>query len=117
LAPVGQAWLAPDVDPIVREELNAYDKNMFRTEAGLATSLSRLDDLWRSVSDRPRGTGRDAVRERESAALVALGRWVKESALRRRETRGMHWRTDHPAQDPGWARRITVGTAGTKEVA
>jgi succinate dehydrogenase/fumarate reductase flavoprotein subunit len=115
----GQAGLRPaagksdvDFDAVIRQfsrEFNDYDKNIFRSETGLRTSLSILDDLWRTVRDHATGTDRDAVKAREAAALVAVGRWVKESAFRRRETRGMHWRTDHPEADPAWTHRITVG--------
>jgi succinate dehydrogenase/fumarate reductase flavoprotein subunit len=119
LTTAGQAGLRPaagksdvDFDAVIRQvsrELNDYDKNIFREETGLRTSLSILDDLWRTVRYHATGTDRDAVKARETAALVAVDRWVKESALRRRETRGMHWRTDHPEADPAWTHRITVG--------
>jgi succinate dehydrogenase/fumarate reductase flavoprotein subunit len=95
LTTAGQAGLRPaagksdvDFDAVIRQvsrELNDYDKNIFRWETGLRTSLSILDDLWRTVRDHATGTDRDAVKARETAALVAVGRWVKESALRRRK--------------------------------
>ncbi|GAB3163182.1 FAD-binding protein [Amycolatopsis stemonae] len=104
LRPVGRAGLRPSgraatvdttaVVDVVREELNAYDKNMFRDEPGLLASLSTLDSLWTEVESALTGEGRDAVTARETASLVAMGRWVKEAALRRRKSLGMHWRTD-----------------------
>jgi succinate dehydrogenase/fumarate reductase flavoprotein subunit len=107
LRPAGRAGIRPSsrraavdttaVVDVVREELNAYDKNMFRDEAGLRSSLSTLDTLWTEVESALTGEGRDAVTARETASLVAMGRWVKTAALRRRETLGMHWRTDDPA--------------------
>jgi succinate dehydrogenase/fumarate reductase flavoprotein subunit len=107
LQPVGRAGIRPSGRPatvdtagvvdVVREELNAYAKNMFRDEPGLRASLSTLDSLWTVVEGGLTGTGRDAVTARETASLVAMGRWVKAAALRRRETLGMHWRTDDPA--------------------
>jgi hypothetical protein len=33
----------------VQNEVHPYDKNYFRTEAGLRGSLASLDDLWRRV--------------------------------------------------------------------
>ncbi|WIX90285.1 FAD-binding protein [Amycolatopsis sp. DG1A-15b] len=106
LRPAGRAGIRPSgrrgavdttvVVDVVREELNAYDKNMFRDETGLRASLSTLDSLWTDVEAGLTGTGRDAVAARETASLVAVGRWVKTAALRRRETLGMHWRTDDP---------------------
>ena len=90
LTTAGQAGLRPaagksdvDFDAVIRQvsqELNDYDKNIFRSETGLRTSLSILDDLWRTVRDHATGTGQDAVKAREAAALVAVGRWVKAAA-------------------------------------
>jgi len=85
----------------VSRELNDLDKNMFRSGEGLRRSLALLDDLWTQV--RPAGdggVGRDALRARETAALVAAGRWVLNSAIVRQESRGMHQRADAPARDP-----------------
>jgi hypothetical protein len=56
-----------DFEAVIRQvsqELNDYDKNIFRSETGLRTSLSILDDLWRTVRDHASGTGRDAVKAR-----------------------------------------------------
>jgi L-aspartate oxidase len=84
----------------VREELNAYDKNIFRKGAALAASLERLDEVWRELADHGWAEGRAALRLREAAALVAAGRWSKAAALARRESRGMHRREDAPGLDP-----------------
>ncbi|MFC5753054.1 FAD-binding protein [Actinomadura rugatobispora] len=122
--PAGRAGLRParataavDADAItdlVREELNAYGKNMFRSEAGLRASAGLLDSAWREIGDHLAaapgpGAERAAVRARETAALVAMGRWVKAAALHRRESRGMHWRVDAPGADPARAHRVAVG--------
>jgi hypothetical protein len=45
LTAAGRAWISEDVTPVVRDELNSYDRNMFRTEIGLRTSESILDGL------------------------------------------------------------------------
>jgi L-aspartate oxidase len=84
----------------VREELNAYDKNIFRRGDALAASLERLDEVWRELADHGQAEGRAALRLREAAALVAAGRWSKAAALARRESRGMHRREDAPGLDP-----------------
>jgi succinate dehydrogenase/fumarate reductase flavoprotein subunit len=116
---VGQAGLRPHraaraVDlpaavQTVRDELNAYDLNIFRRGPDLARSFARLDGVWREVSAHGRGEGRGLVRSREVAALVAAGRWSKASALKRRESRGMHRREDVPTLDPRLAGRQRVG--------
>jgi len=90
----------------VSRELNDLDKNMFRSGDGLRRSLALLDDLWtqaRAPGDGSAGrddAGRAALRARETAALVAAGRWVLNSAIVRQESRGMHQRADTPARDP-----------------
>jgi succinate dehydrogenase/fumarate reductase flavoprotein subunit len=96
----------------VSRELNDLDKNMFRSGDGLRRSLALLDDLWTRVrapgdggADRE-AAGRDALRARETQALVAAGRWVLNSAIVRRESRGMHQRADTPARDPGFTATV-----------
>jgi len=103
-----------EIRRIVSRELNDLDKNMFRSGEGLRRSLALLDDLWTQVRPPDDGgagvgagaggsreeAGRDALRARETAALVAAGRWVLNSAIVRQESRGMHQRSDTPARDP-----------------
>ncbi|AUX42097.1 pyridine nucleotide-disulfide oxidoreductase [Sorangium cellulosum] len=94
----------------VQGEVFPYDKNLFRTERGLATSLDRLDSLWRDVRQAgPAADVREAVRARESAAMVATARWMFNAARARTETRGMHKHTDHPSLDAAQQRRLITG--------
>ncbi len=92
----------------VRDELNAYDRNIFRRGEALAQSGERLDAVWNDLAAHARGEGRGRLRSREAAALVAAGRWSKASALARRESRGMHRREDALAADPRLASRLRV---------
>jgi len=101
----------------VQGEVQPYDRNLFRTGEGLRASRERLDDLWRRVRDglEP-GPAGDAWRTREVAAMVAHARWMYAAAEIRTETRGMHKRVDHPAQDdPGQRHRLAV--AGLDQLA
>ncbi len=94
----------------VQDEVFPYDRNLFRTRAGLARSLERLDELWSEVRGaRPEQTARAVVRAREAAAMVATARWMYRSASERTETRGMHKRSDFPALDPSQQRRLLCG--------
>jgi succinate dehydrogenase/fumarate reductase flavoprotein subunit len=119
----GAGWTEADIESArrtVSSELNDLDKNMFRSGEGLSRSLGLLDDLWTQLAARPRGgsgpqnVGRDALRARETEALVAAGRWVLSSAIARRESRGMHERLDAPDLDPSFT--ATVSTEGLDSV-
>lgn len=93
----------------VRDELNAYDRNIFRRGPILAQSIERLDEVWNELAAHARGEGRASLRTREAAALVAAGRWSKAAALARRESRGMHRREDASSLDPRFASRQRAG--------
>jgi len=97
---------------VVRDELNDYDRNIFRRGPALVQSVERLDTVWAELGAHARGQGRAVVRTREAAALVAAGRWSKAAALARRESRGMHRREDAPGQDPQFATRQRAGGLG-----
>jgi succinate dehydrogenase/fumarate reductase flavoprotein subunit len=96
----------------VSRELNDLDKNMFRSGEGLRRSLALLDDLWTQLPDHAglhagrEGAGRNVLRARETAALVAAGRWVLSSAIARQESRGMHERIDAPDRDPAFTATV-----------
>jgi succinate dehydrogenase/fumarate reductase flavoprotein subunit len=111
-------WTDADIEEVRRtisRELNDLDKNMFRTGDGLRRSLALLDDLWTQVTAHASGGGgRDALRARETVALVAAGRWVLNSAIARQESRGMHQRVDAPDRDPRFT--VTVSTQGLDTV-
>jgi L-aspartate oxidase len=92
----------------VRAEMLPYDKNLFRSGAGLGRSLGVLDSLWSDIGDHL-GDASDPLRAREAAALVAAGRWCCTAAIARNESRGMHQRTDAPGLDPRLARRLRLG--------
>jgi succinate dehydrogenase/fumarate reductase flavoprotein subunit len=109
------SWTNTDTDEarrVVSRELNDLDKNMFRSGDGLRRSLALLDDLWTQLPDHAglragRGSaGRDVLRARETAALVAAARWVLSSAIARQESRGMHERIDAPGRDPAFTATV-----------
>jgi succinate dehydrogenase/fumarate reductase flavoprotein subunit len=91
-----------------RGEATDYDKNLFRTEEKLTRSLGVLDEVWSEARDHLHADGLNAVRARESAAIVAAARWSVTAALHRRESRGMHQREDAPTSRPELAERQIV---------
>ncbi len=120
LRAVGQVGLRPnegkptfDSDAIIKgvqDELFPLDKNYFRTEAGLTTSLEKLDGLWREARGTPQlDDPRNIERSRTAASLTAAGRWAYRAGLERRETRSLNRRIDFPQTDPAQRHYQIVG--------
>ncbi|MFC5649314.1 FAD-dependent oxidoreductase [Paenibacillus solisilvae] len=93
----------------VQEEVTPYDRNLFRTAAGLQASIGRLDDLWHDLRSQAVTLNPQGVKAREAAAMTATARWMYSSALARTETRGMHKRVDFPQQDTEQRYRLLSG--------
>jgi len=101
---------ANDIIKAVQAEVFPYDRNWFRTGAGLKASLTRLDEVWRELKTGGiQAADGNVVRVREAAAMTATARWMYTSGLERQETRGMHRREDFPGQDQGQHYRILSG--------
>lgn len=80
-----------------------------RDQRGLYTALRQLY-AWHP--------GSDTVAELETANLLSLARVVTAAALAREESRGAHFRLDHPATLPEWQHsQIYVAAAAVREVA
>ncbi|RBO92619.1 FAD-binding protein [Nocardia puris] len=102
------------VDPravigLVQEHTLPLRRSYWRSEGSLRDSIAELDAMWPGAAFDLGGTGADRVRARQAAALLAVARWTKYSALARTETRGMHQRTDHPATTADWRARVLSG--------
>ena len=90
-----------------------------RSGSGLAEAVAELDRLaaalgapWRMADLGGPGLADDlgdpGPAAFEAANLVQLGRAVAELAARREESRGGHWRSDHPAPVEAWRVRQTL---------
>jgi L-aspartate oxidase len=69
---------------------------LVREGAGLAHALGRIETMERRLK---RGSS-------ELHNLLLAGRLVTRAALRRRESRGSHYRRDFPAPNEAWRRRL-----------
>ncbi len=120
---IAEAGLRPrttvDVDyreivAAVQNQVLPYELNYLRHGDRLRPALQTLHETWSALRDGLGATGEEVFRAREAAAMVAHGRWMYHAALQRTESRGMHKRSDHPAQDP--AQRCRLLTGGLDEV-
>src|SRR4029453_14491744 len=81
-----------------------------RSGSGLAEALAELDGLAAALGDPGLAgdLGDPGPAAFETANLVQLGRAVTDLAARREESRGGHWRSDHPARVEVWRVRQTL---------
>jgi L-aspartate oxidase len=75
---------------------------LVRTGDGLREALAAIEALAGSIS-----LGAAEARNR-----VTVARLVVTAALARPESRGAHFRADHPLADPAWRRRILLTSEG-----
>ena len=86
---------------------------------GLAEAIAGLDGLAEALAGRdrlPGAAGPSGPGRFEVANLVQLGRAVAELAIRREESRGGHWRSDHPEPVEAWCIRQTLVRNGAGEL-
>lgn len=115
----GYGVRAVDADSVlasVQAEVFPLDINYFRTDAALASSLGRLDQLWSSLEEAGDADDDRRLALRQLAAMTATARWMFNAARARTETRGMHRRDDFPKQDPRQHHRLVVSGLRTISV-
>jgi L-aspartate oxidase len=79
------------------------DVGLVRDAEGLRRAVGEILKLESGLSPRtPRRAGLEARN------LLFVGRLVAESALRREESRGSHWRSDFPRPEPGRGRHAII---------
>jgi len=106
---------AEQVFQVIQNEMLPLEKNFFRTEAGLSSSLSKLYQVYKQLSHS--GYQRNAsllelLRRREARAMLSVARWSYKAALLRQESRGIHRRLDQPQQNPQFSQRIIQHAIG-----
>ena len=92
---VAEAYVPPELPDTASQTL----RQAMSREAGVVRDAAGLTRLVALIDDLERAHGR-------AAALVAA-RLVAEAALNRNESRGGHYRTDHPGQAPPRHTRLT----------
>jgi succinate dehydrogenase / fumarate reductase, flavoprotein subunit len=110
----------------VQQDLQATMQDLVgivRTQSEMQEALARLGDL-RARAERVGVTGHREYHTGWHAALdlrnlLTVSEAITRSALERRESRGGHFRDDHPAMDPEWGTvnvQVTRSGDGTMQV-
>ncbi|MGI8667862.1 MAG: L-aspartate oxidase [Jatrophihabitans sp.] len=104
----GAGVLAASIRDQLRAEMSA-DAGVIRSAAGLARAGGVLQKL---SAQRSSGPGTEAW---EATNLLTVASALVAAAARRAETRGSHWREDHPVAEPRWLGHLDLrlGPDGT----
>jgi L-aspartate oxidase len=97
---------AGSLDPAVRGALTATMSagvGALRSGPGLAEAAARLGELAGRTCDVPPG-----VAGWEATDLLTVATALTAAAAERQETRGCHWREDHPDADDAWRVHLDV---------
>ena len=99
----------------LRETMDAHAL-VVREEAGLASALRRVRELGQELACGSHETAdaRAVARERRLRGQLMCAEAALLAARLRRESRGSHYRADHPREDPGQVKRITVSLCGER---
>lgn len=92
----------------IQAEVHPLDKNLFRRGEQLQRSLLALDNIWDQLQQGPHADD-NPLRARETVAMAATARWCYRAAADRRESRGMHQRSDTPGQKAAFDGHLRVG--------
>jgi L-aspartate oxidase len=110
-APLREASIMPRncaMPPLVETNLRA----MMTSHVGVIRDGERLAEAVRAFAAIERDTGNIALRNMATTALL-----VAASAWARRESRGAHYRIDHPFEKPALAHRTMTTLAAARETA
>lgn len=80
---------------------------LFRDAAALQAALGVLEPAWREADARVRQGARFDLEGWRAINVLTVAWLIARAALRREESRGAHYRDDHPQRDDiNWKRRI-----------
>ncbi|GGQ28940.1 L-aspartate oxidase [Streptomyces roseolilacinus] len=106
----------PLLDPAARarvQHVMTLGAGVLRSAASLAEAAERLDAIHREALGGAGGDGHKTaepgVESWETTNLLCVARVLVAAARSREETRGCHWREDHPDRDDAaWRRHLVV---------
>ncbi len=83
---------------------------VLRSAASLEATAEALTALGDNVSGRPRPATWEATN------LLTVAAALTAAAHRRRETRGSHWREDHPEASDAWLGHLNISISPDGEL-
>lgn len=114
-APVPQEWTVPELGcPDSGHVLNEVQQIMFRSnmvvrsEEGLMQALRQTAQLQDALNVRPTQDAAEISGLYRIRSQLLTAGCILQASLLRRESRGSHYRADHPAQDPAMDRKICI---------
>lgn len=90
---------------------------VLRSEEGLTSALAQLDQLEGQLKRQSCDSPAPIAQSRRLAGQLTTARCVLQAALLRRESRGSHYRTDHPQPDQTMERQIWIQKTDTVHAA
>ncbi|GAA4781597.1 L-aspartate oxidase [Streptomyces sanyensis] len=113
--PVAGGERVPLLAPEARREIQRVmtrGAGVIRTAASLDEAAAGLESLSRQAAEDAGSTGKSAepgVESWEATNLLMVSRVLVAAARERAETRGCHWREDHPDRDDSaWRRHLVL---------
>ncbi|MCF2129887.1 L-aspartate oxidase [Strepomyces sp. STD 3.1] len=104
--------LLPPESRLAIQRIMTEGAGVLRSADSLARAADRLHHLHTEAREALRDHGKTSepgVDTWEATNLMCVARVLVAAAARREETRGCHWREDHPDRDDtAWARHIVV---------
>jgi succinate dehydrogenase/fumarate reductase flavoprotein subunit len=91
-----------------------------RTESGLRKALAELEEMSEELQEqfiqsKSKRYNRELVEGLENQFLLLTAKCVTEAALQRKESRGSHFREDHPeSDDRNWLKHIAIRLEGQR---
>ncbi|GGR12098.1 L-aspartate oxidase [Streptomyces roseolus] len=105
--------LAPEVRREI-QRIMTRDAGVLRSAASLTDAADALEAL-RQDAEEERKAAEPGVDSWETTNLLCVARVLAAAALAREETRGCHWREDHPDRDDEkWRRHLVVRIAADR---
>ncbi|MEV0266692.1 L-aspartate oxidase [Streptomyces sp. NPDC050617] len=111
-APAAESALVAPEARFAIQRVMTTGAGVLRSAASLAEAATRLTRLHATAADelaREGKTAEPSVETWETTNLLLVARVLVAAAQRREETRGCHWREDHPERDDAaWHRHLLV---------